>query len=63
MNLSKFKVILWSVGILLVIFLGFFLYQMTQAESLNSIMTILMLLLGLILGGVIAFLASKKNGF
>ena len=46
----------------MVIFLGFFLYQMTQTESLNSMMTILMLLLGLILGGVIAFLATKKMG-
>ena len=62
MNFNKFKIILWSVGILLVVFLGFFLYQMTQTESLNSMMTILMLLLGLILGGVIAFLASKKMG-
>ena len=62
MNFNKFKIILWSVGILLVIFLGFFLYQMTQTESLNSMMTILMLFLGLILGGVIAFLASKKLG-
>lgn len=60
MNFNKFKIILWSVGILLVIFLGFFLYQMTQTESVNSMMTLLMLLLGLILGGVIAFLASKK---
>jgi len=62
MNFNKFKIILWSVGILLVVFLGFFLYQMTQTESLNSMMTILMLFLGLILGGVIAFLASKKMG-
>ncbi len=62
MNFNKFKIILWSLGILLVLFLGFFLYQMTQTESLNSMMTILMLLLGLILGGIIAFLASKKMG-
>lgn len=60
MNSSKLKIILWSVGILLLIFLGFFLYQMTQSESVNSMLTLLMLLLGLILGGVIAFLASKK---
>lgn len=57
---NKFRIILWSVGILLLIFLGFFLYQLTQAESVNSVMTLLMLVLGLILGGVIAFLASKK---
>ena len=57
---NKFKIILWSLGIILLIFLGFFLYQLTQSESVNSIMILLMLLLGLILGGVIAFLASKK---
>jgi len=57
---NKFKIILWSVGILMLILLGFFLYQLTQSESVNSIMILLMLLLGLILGGVIAFLASKK---
>lgn len=60
MNLNKFKIILWSFGIVLFIFLGFFLYQMTQSESMNSMMTVLMLFLGLILGGIIAFLASKN---
>ncbi len=60
MNTGKFKIILWSLGILMVMFLGFFLYQMTQSNSVNSMMIVLMLLLGLILGGVIAFLASKK---
>lgn len=60
MNSSKFKIILWSVGILMVLFLAFFLYQMSQAETANTMMIVLMLLLGLILGGVIAFLASKK---
>ena len=57
---NKFKIILWSLGIIMLIFLGFFLYQLTQSESVNSIMILLMLLLGLILGGVIAFLAPKK---
>src|SRR5690606_23050416 len=60
MNANKLKIILWSVGILLMLFLAFFLYQMTQSESVNSMMTLLMLLLWSILGGVIAFLASKK---
>lgn len=60
MNSGKFKIVLWSLGILMVVFLGFFLYQMTQSNSVNSMMTVLMLLLGLILGGIIAFLASKK---
>lgn len=62
MKLNKIKIILWSVGILTVVFLGFFFYQMTQSENINSVMTLLMLVLGLILGGVIAFLASKKMG-
>lgn len=58
--MNKIKIVLWSVGILMIIFLGFFFYQMTQSQNINSMMTILMLILGLILGGVIAFLASKK---
>ena len=57
---NKFKIILWSVGSLLLIVLGYTVYQLTQTESVNSIMIILMLHLGLILGGIIAFLASKK---
>lgn len=57
---NKFKIILWSVGSLLLIVLGYTVYQLNQTESVNSIMIILMLLLGLILGGIIAFLASKK---
>ena len=60
MNFKKYKIIFWSLGILILLFLGFFLYQMTQSQSINSMMTIVMLLLGLVLGGVIAFLASKK---
>lgn len=60
MTSKKFKIILWSMGILAAVFLVIFLYQLTQSESINSIMTLLMLLLGLILGGAIAFLASKK---
>lgn len=60
MNFNKIKIVLWSVGILLVLFLGYMLYQMTQTETINSMMTLLMLILGLVLGGVIAFLLSKK---
>lgn len=60
MNFKKYKIIFWAVGITIVGFLVFFLYQMTQSESINSMMTLLMLLLGLILGGIIAFLASNK---
>lgn len=50
----------WSAGILIALFLVYFLYQMTQSESINSIMTLIMLLLGLVLGGIIAFLVSNK---
>lgn len=60
MNFKKYKIIFWAVGIAIIGFLIYFLYQMTQSESINSMMTLLMLLLGLILGGIIAYLASNK---
>lgn len=60
MNFKKYKIIFWAVGVLMLIFFGLFLYKMTQTESINSIMTLLMLVLGLVLGGAIMFLASKK---
>ena len=60
MNFKKYKIIFWSAGILIVLFLVYFLYQMTQSESINSMMTLIMLLLGLVLGGIIAFLVSNK---
>lgn len=50
----------WSAGILIAFFLAYFLYQMTQSESINSMMKLIMLLLGLVLGGIIAFLVSNK---
>ncbi len=57
---KNFKTALWIIGILIVMFLGFFVYQMTQSNNMNSMMTFVMLGVGLVLGGVIAFLASKK---
>lgn len=60
MNFKKYKIMFWSAGILIVLFLAYFLYQMTQSESINSMMTLIMLLLGLVLGGIIAFLISNK---
>lgn len=61
MNFNNTKTILWSLGILGVLVVGFFLYQMTRPGSANNgLMILLMLILGLILGGVIAFLASGK---
>lgn len=60
MNIKKYKIMFWSAGILIALFLVYFLYQMTQSESINSMMTLIMLLLGLVLGGIIAFLVSNK---
>lgn len=60
MNFKKYKIMFWSAGILIALFLVYFLYQMTQSESINSMMTLIMLLLGLVLGGIIAFLVSNK---
>ena len=60
MNFKKYKIMFWSAGILIVLFLAYFIYQMTQSESINSMMTLIMLLLGLVLGGIIAFLISNK---
>ena len=60
MNFKKYKIMFWSAGILIALFVVYFLYQMTQSESINSIMTLIMLLLGLVLGGIIAFLVSNK---
>ena len=60
MNFKKYKIMFWSAGILISLFLAYFLYQMTQSESINSMMTLIMLLLGLVLGGIIAFLVSNK---
>ncbi len=52
--------IFWGIGILTIVFLAFLIYQMTQSESINSLMTLVMLVLGLVLGGLIAFLFSNK---
>ena len=60
MNFKKYKFVFWALGIAAVLFIAYLLFQMTQSSSINSVMTLLMLVLGLVLGGVIAFLASKK---
>lgn len=61
MNPRKVKTILWSLGILGVVVLAFFIYQMMQPSSgTNGMMIVVMLVLGLLLGGVIAFLAGNK---
>ncbi len=60
MNIGKFKTILWAVGILMVVLLGVFVYQMTQTQSAQMMTVVFMLLIGLLLGGIIAFLASRN---
>ena len=61
MTSKKIKIVLWSLGILGVLILGFFVYQLMQPNAMGSGMMILvMLILGLLLGGTIAFLASGK---
>ena len=61
MTSRKIKTILWSLGLLGVLVLGFFIYQMMQPNyGNNGMMILIMLILGLLLGGVIAFLASNK---
>lgn len=61
MNPRNVKTILWSLGILGVLVLAFFIYQMMQPSSgTNGMMIVVMLVLGLLLGGVIAFLAGNK---
>jgi len=58
MRSGKIKTVLWILGMVIVGILGLFLYQLATAESGNGLIIVLMLLLGLVLGGVIAFLAS-----
>ena len=60
MQTGKFKTLLWIIGIIIILFLGFFLYQITQTDSAQMMMVVMMLILGLLLGGVIAFLASRN---
>ncbi len=61
MNAKKIKWVLWFLGILGVSVLGFFIYQLSQPNAMNSgMMVLVMLILGLLLGGTIAILASGK---
>ena len=58
---KNLKTTLWIVAILLFLGLGFMLYSMMQPNSAGNGMTVIvMLVLGLILGGVIAFLLSRN---
>ena len=61
MNFKKYKILIGVIGILMLGAVFFFIYQMTQSQSVNSMMTLIMLFLGLVLGGAIAFLAVRKT--
>lgn len=58
---KNLKYILWAVAAVSVAGLIYFIVQLMQPNGANSgVMILIMLLLGLILGGVIAFLAVKN---
>ena len=59
--MKKAKTTLWIVGILILFVLLFFIYQMLQpGAATNGVMIVGMLVTGLVLGGIIAFLAAGK---
>lgn len=60
MSMGKIKVILWGMGGLMLVFLLFFMYQMLQNPSGNSVLIVLMLVIGLLLGAVIVFFGTKR---
>ncbi len=62
MNSKNIKVAVVFLVILLLLVAGFFVYKMIQNNSVESLMTLLMLVLGLILGGIIALLVMRKSG-
>ncbi len=57
---GKLKFILWLGGAVLLLMIVMLIYQLMQSPSSGAIMTLVMLMVGLLLGGVIAFLASGK---
>lgn len=58
---SSLKIFLWSIGIVSVLLIGFMLYQFTVPGRANSgLVTVAMLMAGLILGGLISFLAARR---
>ena len=59
---SSLKIFLWTVGILSVLLIFFMLYQFSMPGRGNSgLVTVSMLMAGLILGGLISFLATKRT--
>lgn len=61
MKINKLKVTIISVTAVLALFLVFLFYQMAQSSSTSSLTTLLMLIIGLALGGAIAFLANRNS--
>lgn len=61
MNSKNIKIAVISLVVILLIIAGFFVYEMIQNNSVESLMTLLMLVLGLILGGIIALLVMRKS--
>lgn len=58
----KLSYIKWGLGILAIIVIVFFAYQMMQPGAMTSgLIVLLMLVIGLILGGLIAFLISGNT--
>ncbi|MBC7556662.1 MAG: DUF4230 domain-containing protein [Chryseobacterium sp.] len=58
--MKKFKTILWVLTGFLILILGLVVFQTTNSKGNSTLITVLMLLKGLVLGGIIAFLTSKK---
>lgn len=60
MNIKNFKTTLYILAALAVLFGGFLLYQISKGNNSAMLMTLVVLIVGLLLGGVITFLASGK---
>lgn len=60
--MKKFKIILWAIGAFLILILVLVAFNAVNSKGNSSLITVIMLLIGLTLGGIIAFLASKKFG-
>lgn len=59
---KNLKITLFAAGFIILCALGFLLYRMVRPNSASSgIATVFMLILGLLLGGIIAFLISKST--
>lgn len=58
---KKYKLLLLSLGVLGAFLLGYILYQLsTQSAAQGGVMVLVMLVLGLLLGGLVTFLAVGK---